>query len=111
MVERLFAIVPEPETNPFLSSNTKPWEDDIHQAAHGNGHIRSYDSSYSALISEQKDVLAHAKRDQDGNPLDHDGNLLLGDTDDEDIATVLEQETKFARQRNTGKRYIPGHWT
>jgi len=67
--------------------------------------------AYTTLSEEQKEVLAKADRDADGNAVDNDGNLLLGETEEDDTAKILEEEIRLAGPRTTGKEYRPEEWT
>jgi len=98
VVERIFAIMPpqeqpkgHPGQGPYAWSGETP-----------RGTI---------LTDEQRDFLARAPTNDEGDPVDYEGNLLLPDvTSEEEVMKTIDSEARIAERRGE-RSYIPMRYT
>jgi len=100
IVERLFHIVPRPEEfssalrHGQTSSTSFQWSDDVKRP--------------SMMTQEQRDYLAHAPTDDDGDPIDSEGNSLLPDMMSQDeLMRAIESEANLGERRLGTGAYLP----
>lgn len=104
VVERIFAIMP-PQEQPKGST-------------HGPGHPGQGPYAWSGetprgaiLTYEQRDFLARAPTNDEGDPVDYEGNLLLPDvTSEEEVMKTIDSEARIAERRGE-RSYIPMRYT
>lgn len=65
---------------------------------------RVYAPSYQGLTDEQRALLAQAKRNEDGDAVDEEGNLLFGDGGEVDLDSIA------AAASSGGSRYRDGQY-
>ena len=102
VVERLFVLIPKPDeakSDTYYDSHSSPtplpWSTDT-----ARGHV---------LTLEQRDYLARAPTNDEGDPVDYEGNLLLPDvTSQKELMRLVENEAAMGERRH-GKQggYIP----
>ncbi|ORY24766.1 hypothetical protein BCR39DRAFT_314427 [Naematelia encephala] len=100
VVERLFALVPKPDTeSTVIYKETIP-----SMTMFGDG---VYSSPWKEIVftPEQTECLRTAKRNAEGDPVDDDGELLLGDKSDseEELRDELRKEVERGRNKDTGE--------
>ena len=103
VVERLFSLAPKPDDaddppgrGGGPSSTSHPWS--------GEGMMTH------TLTEEQREYLAKAPTNADGDPVDHEGNPLLPEMmGDDELRRVIAAEADGAVKRHGKMAYIPGH--
>lgn len=70
------------------------------------------DSSFVPLTQEQEEYLRTVRRNEDGDPIDPDGHLILGEWSGEsEIDNIIEREQRAAEGRRGELEYVPDRWT
>lgn len=108
VVERIYKVMPEPEPAVLAAQIASSG---IHSqgpsALHGSALRtggRFWEEEAGELSTEQKEWLAAVERDDEGRPIDHRGELLIHEDEDDDsgddvLQEILKKEMRLAVQR------------